>query len=290
MEFVLPTVSSLTLLIVLPVLHRIRHVVRRTTLATAWNWALIAWGAWEIAWVSQFFPIWPAVRDQLWYAAAILGLCPPIAVLGAKRPGSRVWAAFVLVPLVLVFSWPAVVEWVYRFPPQRFQLETPMLLGYGLVLVMGYGNYLGTRQSLASLLTASALGWLVWKLAQSPQADQSLQPFGPTLLLVLAAVVGWGLRSSPPEATGWNRVWWDFQDAFGIVWAKRVMDRINQTARHEQWKAEWTVQGLAFPPDITDPEKSHTQERVDHTLRWLLRRFVDPEWIDERLTSDKAPH
>lgn len=286
MESVVPIVTGLALLIVLPILRRLRRLVRQTTLTTAWNWALIAWGAWEIAWWSELFPIPLAVRDQLWYAVAILGLCPPIAVLGAKRPGSRVWAAFVLVPLVLVFAWPAIVEWVYRSPPQRLQLETPMLLGYGLVLVMGYGNYLGTRHSLPGLLTALALGWLTWELAQSPQPDQSLQPIGPTLLLVLAAVVGIVFRSSPPETAGWNRVWWDFQEAFGVVWAKRVMDRINQTARQEQWKAEWTEQGLTFSRDMTDDEKTETLMQADHALRWLLRRFVDPEWIDKRLDSN----
>lgn len=288
MEFVVPILSSLSLFLALPVFHRLRCLVRRTTLLSAWNWAVIAWGAWEIAWICHLFPIQPAIQDQLWYGAAILGLCPPIAVLGAKRPGSRVWAAFILFPLVLVFSWPALVEWVYRFPPQRLQLETPMLLGYGLVLVMGYGNYLGTRHSLAAFLTAAAYGGLALELAQSPQPDQSLQPVGPTLLLVLACVVGMVFRNSPPERFGWNRVWWDFQEAFGLVWGRRVMDRINQTARQEQWNAEWNAQGLAFSPEISDAEKSHAMERVDHTLRWLLRRFVDSEWIDERLEPNNS--
>ena len=44
-----------------------------------------------------------------------------------------------------------------------------MLLGYYLVLVMGYGNYLGTRHTLPSLLTAAALGWLVFQLFQTAQ-------------------------------------------------------------------------------------------------------------------------
>ena len=110
MENVVPILGAVSLLLVVPVLFRVRRFVRGTTLVTAWRWAAAAWivlGRRVERRIISFLPA--SLQDQLWYAAAILGLCPPIAVLGAKRPGSRVWAAFVVLPLVLVFAWPALV-------------------------------------------------------------------------------------------------------------------------------------------------------------------------------------
>ena len=60
------------------------------------------------------------------------------------------------------------------------------------------------------------------------------------------------------------------------------MDRVNHTARQEQWSARLEMEGLIWNPDATESERQHTLDRMDHTFRWLFRRFVDPEWIDER--------
>jgi hypothetical protein len=33
-------------------------------------------------------------------------------------------------------------------------------------------------------------------------------------------------------------------------------------------------------------ELLRTEERIEHTFRWLLKRFVDPEWINTRLMTN----
>jgi hypothetical protein len=284
MEIYLSIVGAVSLFCVMPALRRLRRTVQKTTLTPAWNWALACWLLWEFTWLIQLCSIHPAVLDYLWYSVALWGLCPPMTVLGARRPGARVWAMFVVLPLLLVFAWPAVVGWVHGFPPERLALETPMLLGYGLVLIMGYGNYLGTRQSLPALLIAASLGWLAWQFAETPEAGESLTPIGPTLLCAIAVLLGTTVTTAQAQTlSGEDRVWQDFQEAFGIVWAKRIMDRINHTARQENWSARLEMPGFVWKETISPEERFHTQARIQHTLRWHLRRFVDPAWIDSRL-------
>jgi len=282
----MPIVASLLLLSLVPVLRGLRKTARGTTLLAAWNWLAIAWLAWLFAWIAPLMEFAVSIQDQIWYAAALLGLCPPIAVLGAKRPGSRVWTVFVVIPLVLVFAWPALTGWVRQVPPARLQLETPVLFGFCLVLIMGYGNYLGTGHSLSALLTVVGLGALAFSLGNSPQPEQSIQPIFSTIAIVVAGHVCWLRKSRPPETTaGWDRVWWEFQESFGIVWAKRAMDRINHSAQTENWPAHWDIEGLVWHPDASTEQKVETRHRIDHTLRWLLRRFVDSEWIEQRLNE-----
>ena len=283
MESSLPIVGAVSLLAVVPALRRARDAVQGTTLPAAWNWAAAAWIAWIAAWSLALFPRTASIQDYLWYTVALLGLCPPITVLGAKRPGARVWAAFVVLPLLLVFAWPAVVGWIHGFPPDRLTLETPMLLGYGLVLVMGYGNYLGTRHSLSALLIAMSLGWLVWHFAETPAEGDRLLPIGPTLGFVIAAIIPTVFPTAPTDnIPGEDRVWRDFQETFGIVWAKRIMDSINRTADQEQWSARLDLPGFIWKDNLSPEEIARTKARIDHTLRWHFRRFVDPKWIDDR--------
>jgi hypothetical protein len=81
--------------------------------------------------------------------------------------------------------------------------------------------------------------------------------------------------------------WFDFMDSFGMVWAKRVMDRVNESARHEKWSLQLDVCGFVPNGEPATPEEEvRTNERIEHTFRWLLKRFVDPEWINTRLMTN----
>jgi hypothetical protein len=267
-----------------------RRYLRYTTLLGAWHWMLAGWGMWGLSAATHLTDaVSLGMGDQLWYLTAVILLCPLIAVLGAKRPGSRAWAAFVLVPLVVVLGWPAVTAWDFRLHVAPLQLETPAFLGYVLVLVMGAGNYIGTRFALASILWGAALLLLVVPLtaiapASFPEREAARQ--WATVCLAGAVWVA-ALQARRPSSadSGLDRLWLDFRDNFGIVWAKRILDRMNDTAVREQWPAQLGAFGIEWQDDGLDPAaRKHTEARIEHTFRWLLRRFVDEPWIDRRLS------
>jgi hypothetical protein len=265
--------------------------LRQTTLPTA-AWCAIA--GLTIAAVAQSIElINPAQStgwvDLGWYFAAAVLLCPGIAVLGARRPGASVWAFFVLLPLVLVLIWPAVASFQAARPTDPIEIEVPALVGFGLVLVMSGGNYLGTRYTLSTLYYGAAIVLLVAPMSVTvPDVfpERSTARFIASLAILLA-IAETNRRSRIAPDDGISRLdvlWFDFMDSFGMVWAKRVMDRINESARHEKWTMQLELHG--FVPLVESPtaeELLQTEERIEHTFRWLLKRFVDPEWIDARL-------
>ena len=239
----------------------------------------------------------PLVRgglaDQLWLAAAVLMISPFVAALGARRPGSRVWSWFVVLPVMVVLLLPAVTAWNRDLRPTPLRLEIPMLAGYGLVLLMGAGNYLGTRFALSGFLVAAACLIVVCPMSE------------------LATRLSWSRTTASPDgnnsASAWRRglapgrpgvaagtaqnaierVWNDFRDFFGVVWGRRFMDRVNDAAWHEGWPVRLHFDGLASA-DASKPVDLSPEQlaRIEQVLRWLLRRFVDPEWIDERMRDE----
>lgn len=67
--------------------------------------------------------------------------------------------------------------------------------------------------------------------------------------------------------------------------------RINEVAQREQWPWILTDNGLKPISNESQPAcDPEADPRVNHTFRWLLKPFVDPEWIDERLTASKDAH
>ena len=88
---------------------RLRTGVRGTTLTTSASWGVAVAVSWCVTatLIATWFRESSEWQDQLWYWTAVLSLVPPIAVLGAKRPGSEAWNFFVLLPLVCVLGWPA---------------------------------------------------------------------------------------------------------------------------------------------------------------------------------------
>jgi len=77
---------------------------------------------------------------------------------------------------------------------------------------------------------------------------------------------------------------------FGIVWAKRIQERFNDDARRRGLKLRLGFQGLE---NLTGPKSSgmksddgfdpESLSAAESSLRWLLQKFVDPGWIDQRL-------
>jgi hypothetical protein len=275
-----------------PMLH-LRRSVRATTLIPAAHWALAAAALWTLTWGLDHGTnlLTRSAADHLWYACSVIALCPPIAVLGSRRPGARVWTWFILIPMVFVLGWPVITLWAQGSDVRGLQLETPQLAGYLLVLIMGTGNYLGTRYTISALLYAGANAVLVLSSsAASPAwlADRWWSRLWATGAMILAVLLAGGAAARTETRTvGFDRLWLEFFDQFGLVWGRRIQDRVNFMADRENWPARLELHGLQWET-AADPA---TSARVEHTFRWLLRRFVDPEWIDARLgtTSDKVP-
>ena len=305
------TIATTGLLVSLVLFVRMRKRVVGTTLVNAWNWGLAAWLTWLAAWVVDcYLQSSDGVRDQLWFAAAILMPCPLIAVLGARNPGAHAWTAFVLVPLILVLGWPAATVWEAG-QPRPLLLEGPTLMGFVVVAVMGAGNYFGTRFTLSAcgvalslLLTIAPFSGLV-PFELTGETVRSIAAFS----LVASCLFTAGCLAEPlpdrrpsptsspelPASLGvvqhdghYDRLWLDFRDYFGIVWAKRVMDRLNGLFARDSLPVRMDIDGLHWSERMPDDaERAEIYVQADRSIRWLLRRFADDAWIDQRLPSRK---
>lgn len=277
------------LLITLLLAARSRRLLRHTTLTTASTWSIAAVCVSLTACIVDVtvqadHTGW---SDLAWYAAAITLLCPGIAVLGARRPGAVAWGFFVLVPLLLVLAWPAIASTRVLSNGSPLELEAPSIIGFGLVLIMATGNWIGTRHTLPAALYAVGLILLVAPLSATVPdifPDRTTARLLASVAL-LAAVGIAAVRATmrQPHGDVFNLLWLDFVDSYGMVWARRVMDRVNQSAAHEKWSATLDWHGFEWHSDCSEEDIRRTRERIEHTLRWLLKRFVDPIWIDHRL-------
>lgn len=266
---------------------RLTRSVRHTSLTAAAAWAVWFQVTLTITTIATLCQsrVLPGILDQLWYLTAVSALCPFVAVLGARRSRLLEWSLFIVLPLILVLEWPALAQLARCWKGQRLELEMPAFYGYCLVLLMAVGNFLLTRFAFASLMWMVLWDWELTQLLESPDERLASRFFPATVLVVVWINAFRSARRSYMKPS-WNRVWSDFRDAFGVVWATRIAARMNEIARREQWPWTLAVDGLrpntmgtTVPCDpIADP-------RVDQTFRWLLKPFVDPEWIDERLTA-----
>jgi hypothetical protein len=278
-----------------PVLARLRKRLSGTALVSAWSPLVTAWFVWLVVAIVTVppSPLRPWA-DSLWFLAAVTALVPPIAVLGARRPTSRVWTWFVLVPLVLVFTWPVLPDLTVGARPTAFNLETPVVVGYGLVLVMGAGNYLGLSHTASSLLWMAGLLLAVLPLCPATKNEMidawSGRMWG-TWLLVAAGWIADRQVARCPLAEGphaqFDRAWSDFRELFGIVWAKRIQERFNDDAHRRGLSLRLGFQGLEAASEKKPPDHLDATSRAlaESSLRWLLQKFVDPEWIDKRFAA-----
>ncbi|MBX3438050.1 MAG: hypothetical protein KF861_11210 [Planctomycetaceae bacterium] len=267
--------------------------LRHSTLVFAWGWSLAATAVWLAAAAGTGLSLGEELsRELAWFAALLICLSPPIAVLGARRPGAGAWTWFVIIPLWGVLGWPALIVWAMHQSASEITLETPQLVGFALVLLMGTGNYLGTRFWPSALSYAVAVCLLA--VPFSAVSGSALTPpvarTAASLVMGAAALFAfWQSRRSSPNRDPLDRLWADYRDTYGIVWARRLQDRFNAVALQQNWPVRISAAGFDWRTNVeTTAERVRITPQINQQMRWMLRRFVSPEWIDQRLGPESA--
>jgi hypothetical protein len=267
-------------------LLRARHRVLGTTLAAPWAWtiaALLAVGGVEFALsiatnenstASVALPWWTMPAR---YVAAVLSLCPTIALLGAKRPQDRAWQWVVLAFWAILLVPAARVVLLYSESQVSLHAAQGVLLL--VVVTMGGANWIATRYWLAAIVAAAAQCVLVAPYTPLSVAFSDVSPqialAGALLALLVCRLLELRARRVDPA----SRTWLDFRNQFGLFWAARVMARLNLAARAHGWPIVVTWGGIQSTAD------EHAQKAFDRSLRMLLRRFVSSDWLAERSTK-----
>ncbi len=290
--------SYLPLVIVPFLLIRIvgwRANVRNTSAVSAANWAVLAVFVFLLCCAVSCFGVL-SIRgtSALQYAAAVMLLTPVIDILGARRPGHNAWPWFVVLPMIAVLQWPVASQLAAGNAALPVEVPIPTFCGYLLVVVMGCGNYFGTSNTTASLLMSVGCVLVALPATEWASFSSSWYVSGASVALALAALSIPRKLSDPPAREDNDRLhlhlWADFRDIYGMVWAKRVMDRVNQFASREKWLVYLTLDGFqpiqaqqAQPLQIEEEMRPSTATSVDDrplvVLCWVLRRFVDHEFL-----------
>lgn len=270
---------------------RARRVAAGTTLVSPRRWLIGGLSLLSAAWLANRIGL-PAA-DRMDYLAAVALLAAPVAVLGARRPGAGVWSWFVVLPMLCVLGLPAISGGLWRGRElEPLRLELPALAGIALVLVMGVGNYVGTRFAPAALAFGLGAALLVYPASEfADQSNRAVCHAAAYLALGLSAWMAARSARRPPAAIEpLDGLWIEFRDLFGIVWAKRALERVNHSARAQRWPVRLDLAGFV-PADggQRTPIDAETAGKIEALLRWLLKRFVDDAWIDQRLHRENPP-
>ncbi|MCE9553312.1 MAG: hypothetical protein K8T91_08030 [Planctomycetes bacterium] len=269
--------------------------LRGSTLIGPWLWGIISAATLTMA----SFAALPSLAADVpltalfTYAAEVSTLCPLVALLGARRPQHNAWQ-FVVATLYAILLVPAFQggrtggEIAIEAPWSWFMLG---LIGVGIL------NTMPTRYWLAAvalafgqlillaphLLTSSGPTW-------APQ--QSRMTAGLGVLIVAVLLLRWRAAAAL-MLPAWqardplDRLWIDFRDAFGVLWALRVQQRVNAAAEQYGWPVELTWEGfydrISHQPATAMP--ADVRAALEHILRSVLWRFMSEPWMEQRLSG-----
>ncbi|HVC99068.1 MAG TPA: hypothetical protein VND64_35715 [Pirellulales bacterium] len=296
-------------------LLRTDRELRGTTLLAPWRWACFSFATLA---VGEVIVAWPSVdlspvgADHVRYLAGVTTLAPFVALLGAKRPQDRAWQWIVLA-LLLLLALPIGKAFVFDSgaPPAPHAAWRLLL---AILLSSQLANHLPTSVWPAAFLAGLAqLGWLAGYLPGVANRPSGTWPLAG---LALATAAIWLVRRPVPR--GWirknsgrrrlpcrpiDRLWLEFRDSFGALWALRVAERFNASAELYGWPARLWWGGMREAEVEREKGKrgrgdegneSPVESEADvaaamrQNLRTLLWRFVSPEWIAQRL-GDQDP-
>ncbi len=224
------------------------------------------------------------------FVAACGTLCPLVALLGAKRPQHSAWS-YVVLALWAMLALPA-AEVIFLQPGQALEINAFRGWFLWILIAAELLNFGMTRYGMSSLLlVAGQIVWLRDYLPLLPLIPPILSGWSELLGLVLvslAIVSAWGfsLRNSRNvNVSVYDRVWFDFRDSFGLFWALRLTERVNDGANQAGWDFDLGWTGFRTKQDFAPlgelaPE---IEAPLRNNLQGLLRRFVSQQWISQRL-------
>lgn len=285
----LSLVASVTLLFKLA---GMQGVFAGLTVRYSWRWTLIAAVSLLLsnAMSGRLFVISPKVSSLLQLISVVLMLTPAVSTLGARNPGVGAWQIFVVLPLIIVLLWPGLSDLVSSRGQEPLRIGVPAFSGLCLVLLMSMSTCVGTSFTFtfASLFFFSAVTLGLFPAMGWMDLMSPWQCTIPLLLLVavtlatrsikirLLAIEAARTRSELVDAS-----WVLFQDLYGLVWARRIQERVNQFASRENWSVLLTHAGFR---DANGMEPSDEDlEKPRDALRWVLSRFADDQWLAEKL-------
>jgi hypothetical protein len=85
----------------------------------------------------------------------------------------------------------------------------------------------------------------------------------------------WIVKTWPRPRSEFDRLWQDFRNRYGLVWAARLQDQFNRAVVHAGWPVHLRWQGLQVRQGGHWPEPA-VQEETLATLRAMLKRFESP--------------
>lgn len=257
-------------------------VTRGTTLSGVWLWALFSFLS--VAGV-EFALLWNNVtaatsfNEALRYLAAVTTFCPIMAQLGAKRPQVQVW------PLVVVSLWVVLClpagEFLLLKQGALMEISTARSWFLVVLTFVGLCNNLPNRFWPAVLLLVCAQTLLLYPHLpiSTDLLDLNHSVLWALFLMpgaLLLHVLGWPAKRTCSEA---DRLWFDFRDHYGALWALRLAQRVNEDQQHSATILGWSgfrsqASERGRKVDLNDPSVRQ--------FRSLLTRFVSSQWLAHR--------
>lgn len=220
--------------------------------------------------------------------AATTTLCPGIALLGAKRPQNRPWQ-WIVASLWLVLSLPA-IQFLVLGKGGTLELHPARTWFMFGLIAFTIANSIICRDWLAILLAGCGQAALFSVLVPMGDSISTAHGWDVGISLISGAAIFLFIRRrfrSPSTLPPLDRVWHDFRDAFGMVWSVRLMEQLNSAARTNGWDVTLQWSGFRAADGISPlnlaPQQFHV---LQQSVRNLLRRFVTPKWLAERLGQD----
>lgn len=286
------TAHALAWSITLGLVALMEKTTRETTLRLPWRWLVLSVvGLMATSWLELFGVLSAPDLARIRFVAVMTTFCPIVALFGAKRPQVRAWPWIVL-SLWVVLILPAIETSLLR--RDRQPDLSGLRLGFVWILwILGWGNYVATRNVAAALFTAVAQGLLLWSCTTDGEGFPIPLSHVPPVCGLLAAALFW-LPTKPGVATSIEDRWWRrFRDAYGAAWAIRVAERVNAAGRKRSWPFRIGWQGVAATAALSSPSApsetspSGTPPSTDVALakefrrgfRMVLRSFVSDAWL-----------